>query len=291
MSLWTEAASRYRADGLSGLVRASTRYAYRRLRTDVPGRVRRRWRLRRGYRSIACGGTEVVVAIDDRRSDTELEYLIRNEASALADFVSEVSPGDTVYDVGANLGVYSVLAAAGGADVVAFEPSPPNVDRLRETVRRNGADADVDVRPIALSNERGPAAFMPESDLIGSVGIDPDPGEESITVRTRTADEFVATRPVARPDVVKLDVEGAEGLVLEGAGDAFRNSRAIYVEIHHGNAYGTSTTDFGYTPEEVRGLLRERGYRLETVVKDGNQEIQKAVRADVVDNEGPSSSS
>lgn len=87
-----------------------------------------------------------------------LEGLLRLESPMLKDLLSNLRPHDVFYDVGAHIGLYTCLAVNRLPDenVVAFEPNPDNLAKLRSNLRYNGSPR---VHGIVLSNESGTAEF------------------------------------------------------------------------------------------------------------------------------------
>jgi FkbM family methyltransferase len=152
-------------------------------------------------------------------------------------FRQEVRPGDTVLDIGANLGGYSLLFGqwvGPSGRVHAFEPAPETRAGLLRHVRLNSLEERVVVWPDAMSDTDGTAAFVAE----GTRGdnrlqhLEP-PHPAAVHVRTTTIDAF-CRRTACRPALIKVDVEGAELDVLRGARDtvAADPGLALYVEIH-----------------------------------------------------------
>jgi FkbM family methyltransferase len=128
-------------------------------------------------------------------------------------FAQAVPAGGLVLDVGAHLGYFTLLAARGGADVIAVEPNPRTLALLRTNVRANGAEPRVTIVPAALAAAPGRARFHlslagDTSSLHGQQDTASD-----IEVEVTTADAIVAGRAV---DVIKIDVEGGELDALAG---------------------------------------------------------------------------
>ena len=94
---------------------------------------------------------------------------VHGERSVVADVLQTLEFDDVFYDIGANVGTYTCFAGqvVGDGNVIAFEPHPANVDRLRENASLN--DIQVEVRSVALSNERGSSklAVSGENDQAG----------------------------------------------------------------------------------------------------------------------------
>lgn len=161
--------------------------------------------------------------------------------------VELVRPGATVLDVGAHIGYYTLLfsrLAGPHGRVVAFEPSPRNLPVLRWHVARNGC-ANVRVEAAAVAAETGTARFT--ADTGSGTGRLAESG--TVEVRTIRLDDFVdASGPM--PDVLKIDVEGAELAVLRGAARVLREARpAILLSTHGADVHRACI-----------GLLREHGY-------------------------------
>lgn len=157
--------------------------------------------------------------------DLSLYPAVRNgafEANELKALTRRVTPTDTVWDVGANIGIYAVLLgrAAAKGHVVSFEPVTSTRERLIGNLQRNDV-TNVTVEPWALSDSKGVATMAifpnaPGCDTIISTGIAVDPHDE-MQVRTMTAGEYVKASPYGPPDVIKVDIEGHEPEFLRGA--------------------------------------------------------------------------
>jgi FkbM family methyltransferase len=180
-------------------------------------------------------------------------------------FQRHVPRGGTVVDAGANWGYFSLIAAAlSGADgrVIALEPDPRQFEALSHNLSLNGfthvqplpAAAAAVAGQLTLAGYDDDAVNRGVSRVIGS----PD-GEESsrrFTVQALTIDAVTAA--FAAVDLVKIDVEGAEDLVLQGMreGLASRRYRAILLELHPGLLRAR-----GVDPESCVQLLLDYGYR------------------------------
>ncbi|PIP84999.1 MAG: hypothetical protein CO113_03215 [Elusimicrobia bacterium CG_4_9_14_3_um_filter_62_55] len=149
-------------------------------------------------------------------------------------WLSTLKPEDTVFDVGANLGYYALLAAAFSDEVFAFEPSP----RILPTLRRNlRGTANATVVETALGDREGTAPlFLAPTHLIGSSSFVEGWTDttETAEVETTTLDRFCRERGL-RPDWIKIDVEGFEESVLKGAREILTHENptvAIEVWFH-----------------------------------------------------------
>jgi FkbM family methyltransferase len=157
----------------------------------------------------------------------------RFERDRIRSTLSLVRPGDRVWDVGAHKGYLSLAAArrvGPTGQVVAFEPSRRNLGALHHHVRWSRL-GHIEVVPVALGREAGQAWFGGRgSSLTYRLGR----GDERVPVRT--AAELVAWGREA-PTVMKVDVEGAEADVLEGAGEELSRIGLIILAVHDLDAY------------------------------------------------------
>lgn len=156
------------------------------------------------------------------------------------------------YDVGANVGFYTLLAATRVApnSVVAFEPLSANLQYLRRHLDLNRL-TNVTVLQVAVSDREGQASFMMEpSRGMGRLQAD---GNER--VETSTLDLLLNQDRIPPPNYIKMDIEGAEHKALLGAEQCFRKFRPKLFLATHG--------------EEVHAdccrLLRSWNYDIETV--------------------------
>jgi FkbM family methyltransferase len=159
-----------------------------------------------------------------------------------------VYPGDMVYDCGANLGLYCryLIGVLGAGRVIAFEPSPDNRALLAENLALGNIADRVTVMPMALGDEDGMAEFQVDdmqsaSGTLSKVtGGEPCVGRRNLglgplteQVLCRRLDTVVAEKGLPLPDVIKIDVEGAEGLLLRGAAGLLRErAPRLLVELH-----------------------------------------------------------
>jgi len=142
-----------------------------------------------------------------------------------------VSHGDTVYDIGANIGYVSLLLAkqvGSQGQVVAFEPVPQIFELLQRNVELNTL-GNITTLSVAASNESGEAAIrVPVSSSMSSlVWHRNDPSAIELRIKTTAIDELIKAGDLPLPAFVKIDVEGAEGLVLEGMRNTIANRKPV----------------------------------------------------------------
>jgi FkbM family methyltransferase len=159
------------------------------------------------------------------------------EESFRAAMFACIRPGDCVWDVGANIGLYSELFAAAvgpAGKVISFEPSADCVAIIEERRRSSSVDSAWEVIAGALSDEDGDAWLSVSG---GSTAVNNHladrAGDSTVQVRKYRADSIVAAGHTA-PSVIKIDVEGSEGEVFDGMTSTIDlpSLRAVCVEVH-----------------------------------------------------------
>jgi len=193
------------------------------------------------------------------------------ETSVQEAMVRHLGTGGVLYDVGANLGFFSLLGArlAGPeGHVYAFEPAPENVQALRRHIGLNRIE-NLAVREQAAAAESGRGRLQLVDDRSWSKleGYGQHPGTERVVdVELVAIDELVASGELRPPSVVKIDVEGAELAVLEGMTATLeRHQPAVICEVHG-------------THEAFAAFMRARGYRV--VNLEGVRPIEQDPRSE-----------
>src|SRR5262249_55844643 len=171
-----------------------------------------------------------------------------------------LKPDDVFWDVGANIGAISLVAADLCHRVIAFEPDPRSLERLRKNVGANGL-SNVEIVAGALGVESGTATlYQAASSNTGMTSLVPGRaeivGEQHVPIFR--ADDLIARRPDIAPTVMKLDVEGAEHLVLAGATGLLRSGRLRTLVFED-----RRDTDGRPASREVVERLDDAGYRIE----------------------------
>jgi FkbM family methyltransferase len=145
----------------------------------------------------------------------------------------EVQAGSVFFDVGANVGFYSLLGAlrVGAGRVYAFEPLPANIAFLRHHLEINRI-RNVEVLELAISDHSGSTNFA--SDPTRAMGKLEADG--ALTVQVATLDQLIAEDRTAPPNCIKMDIEGGEFRALGGATECFRKFRPRLFLATHGQA-------------------------------------------------------
>jgi FkbM family methyltransferase len=176
---------------------------------------------------------------------------------------SLIRRGDIVVDVGANTGLWCINAAkrAGAAGAVhAFEPLASNLERLQASSELNHTDC-LTAHGYAASDVAGEVTFYEPASANSGVGrLAPGAGlTAGKTVPTVVLNDFLRRRKVQVVDFIKVDVEGAEARVLQGASYFLQQSPGPIVMFEMNNELAGA---FGSSMLEMERFLRQFGYRI-----------------------------
>ena len=177
----------------------------------------------------------------------------------------ELTEGSVFLDVGAHIGYFSLkgaVAVGKSGRVLAFEPNPETVALLRDNVAASSAK-NVTVEPIACTDHDQMLTLYAAgiintgmSSLARNNANVTIEGPKAYTVRGRPIDDVVRELNLNRVDAIKVDVEGAELLVLKGTIETLKRFHPkLVVEL-----VPEQLASFKATPEDVRTLIREAGY-------------------------------
>lgn len=169
-----------------------------------------------------CQGLRIYAGPDTSRfTSGEYEQPVQQAIASL------VHSGDVCYDIGANIGFFSLLLGrlVGASGMVyAFEPVPRNASTVERNARLNGME-HVSVLRLALSRDNGTAELLLAHHAGGAVlksaGTPPDLAG-SLMVQTASVDTLVEQQRIKPPNVIKIDVEGAELDALQGMQEVLR---------------------------------------------------------------------
>lgn len=191
-----------------------------------------------------------------------------NDVSSL--IIRVLSEGDTVIDIGANIGYFTVLAAAmvgKGGKVLAFEPGEENIADLERNMGMNRIEGIVDIVSKPATDLPKETSFYLNKTSSGGNALW-DPAEfskvsdvrsvaERISLQSTTVDIEVACRKIEKIKLIKIDTEGAEAMILRGAARTLIDAEVDFVvcELHQ---FGLE--QLGYSQESLRNFMHAMGY-------------------------------
>jgi len=190
------------------------------------------------------------------------EYRVKSigdERDFFEKFLSYVELGEILFDIGSCVGLFAIHAGALGCEVIAFEPDPGYLKRLRRNIRINRLNRKIKVVEWAVSDKKGFATLYsdgvegnsPSLSLVGERG--------STTVETNAIDNAIRDGKLPKPTLIKMDIEGAEVLALQGMKELLssQNSpRLIFIEIHP-----QFLLNFGSSSNECMELIESFGFK------------------------------
>ncbi len=157
-------------------------------------------------------------------------------------WIDSFEDGSIFYDIGANVGLYSIYAAKSkNCNVYCFEPSVFNLELLVNNTQLNDVSDNTNIIPIALNNKNSIQRFnlsnLDNAAALSNFGNSFDQyGNEMMikgfynTVGMRL-DDFINIYKIKKPDHIKIDVDGIEHLILQGMGDILVDTKSILIEL------------------------------------------------------------
>jgi len=189
-------------------------------------------------------------------------YAFNYEPETRRVFEEIVRPGMTVVDIGANIGYYSLLAAKLVGDrgkVYAFEPDPAYYTLLKKNTAINRLNGIIEPFNIAIGDrEKKSILYLGQSTGTSFFKIKDITGQK-VNVDVLPLDRFFAEKNWPRVDVIKIDIEGAEKIALEGMHDLIKRNPWLKVIIELNSAFLEIA---GTSPEGLLTLLSELGFNL-----------------------------
>lgn len=148
-----------------------------------------------------------------------------------------IRPGDIVVDGGSNVGFFALLAAKrlhGSGRVFAFEPDPKTFSLLRQNICRNGFENTIRAEPLALTGGDGTFDFSMDAEepMLSSLIFRQANSSGKTRVEGVRLDGYLAACSLKGADVIKLDLEGAEPMAIEGARAALCGARMLIFEVN-----------------------------------------------------------
>ncbi|MEO0292886.1 MAG: FkbM family methyltransferase [candidate division WOR-3 bacterium] len=187
---------------------------------------------------------------------------------ALLEFLNE---GDVAYDVGANIGLYTILMAkevGSIGKIIAFEPDSKNFEALRRNLEVNSLN---NVKPIkvALGDKVSEGSLYIKKRVgIGAVSLlQNEESDFRNTTKIFPGDFIVERKKIPLPKAIKIDVEGYEYLVLKGLKKTLSNNscKLVCCEIH------SNLTPAGITKENILNLIKSYGFNKINTYKRGSE--------------------
>jgi len=211
---------------------------------------------------------EIIVECPSARALHDPQGFGRDEPETVA-WIMGLPEGALLWDIGANIGLYSLLAARRGLQVMAFEPSASSFAAMVRNIEINRFDDRISAYCLAFAGRTGLVALNLASTAAGHSmhSIEAREGGFRQAVPGFSVDDFIAHFAAPPPDAIKLDVDGIEPAILHGARATLRSHvREVLVEIDGVNALagGNGIPDVlascGFREVALEGAGRNRRY-------------------------------
>lgn len=194
--------------------------------------------------------------IKGRTSSTGMLYCGLFEFEDQSFLLHFLREDDLFVDVGANIGVYTILSSAHcKSKSISIEPIPNTIGILKSNIKLNNIENLVTIKPFGISEKPGKMLFTNSHDSINHVKSDTDVKNESyIKIKTNSLDEIIGNNS---PIMLKIDVEGFEKEVVSGGINTLSNLnlKAIIIEL---NGCGSN---YGYDDSEINSIILNYGFK------------------------------
>lgn len=248
-------------------------------------------RLYNAYRAVIYGfrsrfeaelhGKRVVFITQDAHSKRFFHYRYRagelHEPPVSHELVSRLAGAEVFADVGAHLGYYTCLAGAAYPDLklFVFEMNHNLVELIERNLKANQIDT-AEVINNAVADRAKTIGYEADSLSAGLSMHQPGEGSGEVTAKAVSLDDVFASRGVM-PDVIKIDVQGAELEVLKGAERILRTHRPVlFLEVHP-----AILPDFGTSPTEIYRYLTSLGYGELHMISEHRSDTGRLLKLDI----------
>jgi len=193
-------------------------------------------------------------------------------------YINNINRGDTIFDVGANVGEFTLLFsrfADMNGHVHSFEPTPATFEKLSAIIK-NANKTNVKINNLAVSNESGFINFnLYEEEFaalntmanrpLENYGVNVIP-PKAIKIPCTNIDDYCIENSINVIDLLKIDVEGAELNVLNGAKKMFADKKIKICAFE----FGQTIFDMGNTVKQYKDFFEKYGYQVKNIAKEQN---------------------
>ena len=203
-----------------------------------------------------------------------------NKEPETLDWIDSFNENSNFFDIGANVGTYSIYAAKSkNCKVYCFEPSVFNLELLVRNIQLNNINNSTYVIPIALSNKNSLESFnlsnLDNAGALSNFGHKFDQYGNEMNIKNyyntlgMKLDYFVNQYGLKKPDYIKIDVDGIEHLILEGMDNILENVKSVLVEL---------TSSFDEQTNLSHKILKSKNFVLDDkIINSDNSETQNQI--------------
>lgn len=231
------------------------------------------------------GGSKFISDINDRRTAPveafNFDFYEPKDSEIIYRLVKD---GDTIFDIGANIGWYSIHLAMklNSSKIYSFEPIPSTFNQLKLNVKLNGCE-NIVLNNLALTDKKQKLSFFysPNNTVASSSrNIMENDEAQLIECDANTIDEYIIENNITSLDFIKCDVEGAEYFVYKGGIKIFEKFKPIiFTEMLRKWA-----AKFDYHPNDIVKLFTDIGYKCFIIINDILSEIKEITEATIETN-------
>lgn len=206
---------------------------------------------------VPMPGRDIEVLCQDKVAVKRWAYELSPEPETRA-WIDGMAPGEIFFDIGANVGLFSLRAAVRGLRVFSFEPVYSNFSQLVENARRNNLNIHAFMLAMSCEAQIGVMARGRSDHTFNPCEIGP------ISVSSATLN-YLCRELNVQPDHIKLDIDGDESKVLTGGSDIIKYAKSVLIEIdpgieeHRDIVHRMKSIGFDYDLEQIKACMVKEG--------------------------------
>lgn len=239
---------------------------------EIPGFLREELALFRGFCKKRFLNVKATFKVNNPREYDRIQNL-KAETDLLKMIIDETEEDDIFWDIGSNIGTHSVLTyLSSKCKVIGFEPFTPNYESCSKNFQLNNVDGEVFEAGLMDSTRK--TGITEETGKTGE-GRNHISNESEIEVQVYEADSLLEQNGLKNPDIIKIDVEGAELRTLEGMKNILESKKdlKIFIELHP-----ERISRYGDSKDELLNFLKNRNFKTHKIGMRNREEYLKAVK-------------
>ena len=193
------------------------------------------------FYKINANGNNYFFSKSGKLNEYRIKTFVTKEPETI-DWINKFEPNKIFWDIGANIGLYSLYASINSnCKVFSFEPSVFNLELLTRNINLNSQNKNISLIPLCLSyNSSIPEFFCSSLEKSGALSSFKDEIDQngnklnslfSYNTVGASVDDLIKIYDLNLPDYIKIDVDGHEHMILKGASSALKNCKSILIEL------------------------------------------------------------
>ncbi len=203
---------------------------------------------------------KMALHLEDEGINRELALIKIHEPKSTEYLKAILKKNMLVIDIGANIGYYALIEAKAGAKVIAFEPTPKNIEILKKNIEINKFENQILVSDKAISDKKGTEKLYLGFSNSGNSMIPLN--ENHILIKSVTLDEYLSKQNIKKVDIIRMDIEGGELKAVKGMEKLLTENppKHLFIELHPVQLAST-----GYSIKEITEIIYSFGYEIRKV--------------------------